>query len=182
MPPQQTGRPHPLPDRANDLWALYREAEAHSDNARILVTLCGFLGCRISEALTVTGADIDLEDKWVSVFGKGDKWRQVPLTDDLIDMLGPRVHQEGRLVTFSERHARRVITQLGEAAGIGRPISSHDLRHTAGSNWFAASRDIRVVQELLGHADVRTTQLYTGIKEDSLRETVEAAATKGSDT
>lgn len=142
-------------------------------------------GCRISEALDLTLARVDLERGLVRVTGKGDRERLVPLGAPAAAALGAWL-AEGRpaLVRgpqpwlFVNRFGRRLSRQgfflklqdHALAAGITRSLSPHKLRHSFATHLLAGGADLRVVQTLLGHADIGTTEIYTHVSGEDLRE------------
>lgn len=170
------GIPHPLPE---GIEGVYRLIEATPDeNRKALIALCGLCGLRVAEALAVKPCDFDLNNMLLTVRGKGDKTRYIPISAKAWTVLQfpvTRAFCNGGLevVGIKDRFARRVITSLGVKAGLRRSISSHDLRATFGTAVYDQTKDIRVVQELLGHASVTTTELYTGVTQAALRKAVE---------
>lgn len=141
-------------------------------------------GCRVSELLGLDLGDLDLEDGVARVIGKGDTQRTVPLgrqavasiRDWLADRLelGPR--SDALFVSLrGSRLSRQAVFEMVRAnavrAGLEPArVSPHVLRHSAATHMIEAGADLRVVQELLGHANVRTTQIYTRVSAHHLRE------------
>ncbi len=170
-PVPAAGMAHPLPNGAVDLRAVLAATwERHQP----LVALCGFVGARVSEARQTTRGDISEHDDgswWIQIYGKGSKVREVPVIDEALPWLQVVENRFGNIITdpkqllapFSDRAARSAITSAGKRAGVSRPISSHDLRHTFASATYSSSMDIRAVQELLGHSSPDTTVRYTDI-------------------
>ena len=158
-PPAPDGEPHPLPNLMDDV----RKMLAVTDGEiRLAIALMGFAGLRISETLMLCWQDIS--DDEILVYGKGSKIRRVPIAPELQAVLdqverGPT----SELFTMSERGLRKAVTTAGERAMIDRPVSSHDLRMTFGTVIYNFTKDLRVVQELLGHASSKTTERYTGV-------------------
>lgn len=170
------GIPHPIPEGIEGVYKLINTAR--QENRKALIALCGLCGCRIGEALAVTPEDFDLDEMTLRIRGKGDKTRYVPISAGAWETLQRPVTRSfcnggGSVVGLKDRFARRVITMLGQQAGLRREIRSHDLRATFGTAVYDKTKDIRVVQELLGHASVETTELYTGITEASKRNAVD---------
>jgi site-specific recombinase XerD len=168
--------PHPLPEGFDGVRKLIEAC--HTEEERSLVALCGMLGCRVSEARSVTPGDFNLGDMTLTIRGKGDKSRIVPLSTEAWDILSTPMTRAfigggGPVVDMTDRRARRTITRLGVRAGLKRHIASHDLRATFATSVYDKTLDIRTVQELLGHSSVETTQLYTGVKMDTMRSAVE---------
>jgi len=158
---------------------------------RALVELLYAAGLRVSEALGLDRADLGLEAAWVRVIGKGDRERVVPVGDVAIDWLArylawPRaawlaaagepddatsplfVSPRGR--RLGRQQAWAVVKRAAERAGLGDRISPHTLRHSFATHLLEGGADLRVVQELLGHASISTTQLYTHLTGERIRE------------
>jgi site-specific recombinase XerD len=143
-------------------------------------------GLRVAEAAALDVDDLDLARHRVRVWGKGGKQRLVPLSDPAVDALrrwladaraelateaSPAaavfVNQRGRRLT--PRDARRVLDRRAVA-----PTHPHALRHTFATHLLDGGADLRVVQELLGHADLATTQRYTHVSKERLRTVFDA--------
>ncbi len=162
------------------------EATALDRRDRALLELLYGTGCRVSEAVGVRLEDLDFDEELIKVTGKGDKQRLVPmgraLRDALRTYLGPqgrsqllRVHSTALLLNargtpLSRQGVDGVIAKRALDAGIERNrISAHVFRHSCATHMLAHGADIRVVQELLGHASIATTQLYTAVSVSSLQ-------------
>lgn len=170
------GIPHPLPEGIDGIYRLI--SVARSEQHKALIALCGLCGCRIGEALSVRPADFNLTEMTLRIRGKGDKTRIVPIGSHAWEILQSPVTRafiDGgtEVVGLKDRFARRVVTSLGVRAGLRRSIASHDLRATFGTEIYNQTLDVRLVQELLGHANVATTELYTGIDSAKMRAAVE---------
>jgi site-specific recombinase XerD len=163
--------PHPIPEGMDGVLAMLEEAEQQEHLN--LVALCGLAGLRVGEAVVARVTDIDTLARTMKVRGKGDKERIVPVSDRLLAILEPTLQMhdldDPRLVPLHERTARKVITRLAERASLARSVSSHDLRATFATAAYERSGDLRAVQELLGHSDSRTTEVYTGISMAAMR-------------
>ena len=167
--------PHPLPEGLDGVRRMV--ACTYRLNDRALLALCGFCGLRIGEAISISWEDIDEMTRTVSVRGKGDRTRIVPISEEAWSLIEP-AYKYARayrcdLIRIADRTARRRITELGIKAGLERPIKSHDLRMTFGTAVYHKTKDLRVVQELLGHADSHTTEVYTGVSSEHRRSAVE---------
>lgn len=165
--------PHPIPEGIPGVLRLI-EACGSNHEKRALIALLGLCGLRIAEALATTPKDIDLELMLLTVYGKGSKVRHVPLSTPALMEIAPAylaAVRENRptLLPWKDRHARATITRLGVRAGLKRTLSSHDLRATFATAAYEKTKDIRVVQELLGHGSVKTTELYTGVTLQNMR-------------
>jgi site-specific recombinase XerD len=147
-------------------------------------------GLRVSEAAGLRIADLDLPERVVTVWGKGSKQRRVPLSPPAAAALsrwlaGPRaelvaaatgpldpadvlfVNRRGKPIT--PRDIRRILDRRAPS-----PTHPHALRHTFATHLLDGGADLRAVQELLGHTDLATTQLYTHVSRERLRRVVDA--------
>lgn len=168
--------PHPLPEGLDGVRRMIEQAKNHQQVA--LVALGGFVGLRISESLNITTDCFDLDAMMLTVRGKGDKTRVVPVSPVAWTNLVPAYalalsHPDKKLVDYKDRFARQVITNLGKRAKLQRKVSSHDLRATFATAAHDKTLNLRVVQELLGHASSQTTETYTGVGVAQMREAVQ---------
>lgn len=144
-------------------------------------------GARISEALQVEQGDIFAEDCFVRLFGKGRKERYVPIGEEALFWLeqyqkfvrpalaNPFLSQDvlylsARGKNLSRMGAWKIIRKYLDMAGIRKHASPHTFRHSFATHLLEGGADLRVVQELLGHADISTTQIYTHLDRSYLRE------------
>lgn len=176
IPTPAKGTPHPLPEGMEGVRRLI--AATRNEKQQALIALCGYCGLRVSEALSVRPDDLDLHEMLLTIRGKGDKSRVVPVSSvcwSVIAVPYTRAACEGgrEVVSLKDRFARRVITDLGRKAGLQRPIASHDLRATFATYIYDKTRDLRLVQELLGHSSSQTTEIYTLVGTKKMREAVE---------
>jgi integrase/recombinase XerD len=153
-------------------------------------------GVRISELIGLDRRDLDLEDGLVRVLGKGSKERVVPVGGSArtaltvyLDRGRPvlaasarRARSAGEAVFLNARGGRitrqgcwKIVRAAGERAGLGGRLSPHVLRHSCATHMLEHGADIRVVQELLGHASLSTTQIYTKVSPERLRAVYDAA-------
>ncbi len=154
---------------------------------KALAELLYSTGARISEALGLDLDDLGMDDRLVRVRGKGNKERLVPIgaparaaIDSYLRRARPALVSRGKgtpALFVNERGARLSrqsagadIEDLAKRAGLRRQVSPHVLRHSFATHLLAGGADIRVVQELLGHASVATTQIYTKVSIDQLRD------------
>ena len=149
-------------------------------------------GCRVSEAVGTNLDDIDLEEKVVRLMGKGSKQRLVPLgsyarNSVVVYLNAGRGELERRSTAkvperralFLNKRGKRISRQsvweivktAGERAGITKTLHPHTLRHSFATHLIQGGADVRTVQELLGHASVTTTQIYTHVSPEALIET-----------
>src|SRR4051794_5556485 len=154
---------------------------------RALLELLYGTGARISEAVGLHVDDLDLTDNTVLLTGKGDKQRRVPVgsyaaaalsaylvrSRPLLAAAGPgssRLFLNSRGGMLSRQSAWVVLRTAAERAGLAAGVSPHTLRHSFATHLLEGGADVRVVQELLGHASIMTTQIYTLVTVDTLRE------------
>lgn len=151
---------------------------------RALLEVLYSTGARISELLDLDVDDVDVDSAMILVRGKGGKERVVPLGLPAIEALQqyvvrarPSLNKRGVAALFlNNRGARmgrqsgfKVVSTAAERAGI-EDVSPHTLRHSFATHLLEGGADIRVVQELLGHTSVTTTQIYTKVSPQHLRE------------
>jgi len=146
-------------------------------------------GLRLAELISLDVDSLDLADNSVPVTGKGAKTRIVPIgrfaRESLKQWLGERARlvKNNETALFVSRAGTRLSTrsvqqrmkQWGLAQGIDSPVHPHRLRHSFASHLLESSSDLRAVQELLGHADISTTQIYTHIDFQHLAKVYDAA-------
>jgi integrase/recombinase XerD len=154
---------------------------------RALLEVLYGTGARISEAVGLDVDDVDLVEGTVLLHGKGGKERLVPvgsyareavsayLTRARPELVAagrgtPGLFLNARGGRLSRQSAWAVLTKTAERAGVTRDVSPHTLRHSFATHLLDGGADVRVVQELLGHASVTTTQIYTLVTVDNLRE------------
>lgn len=142
-------------------------------------------GLRVSELTALDVDDLDRAGQTVRVLGKGRKERIVPFGGQaaraLDAYLGRRTEPRGTLFTnhrggrLSPRAIHAIVRKSAAAAGIVRRVSPHTLRHTFATHLLDAGADLRVIQELLGHSRLSTTQRYTHVGADQLMRVYDAA-------
>jgi integrase/recombinase XerD len=152
---------------------------------RAMLELAYSAGLRVSEWISIGLSDVQLEDGLVRVFGKGSKERLVPIGRSAVGALAlylrelrPRIERgdgKGRLFLnargrpLSRMGAWLILRKHVASAGITTPVSPHTLRHSFATHLLEGGADLRAVQEMLGHADISTTQIYTHVDRDYLR-------------
>ncbi|WP_157561272.1 tyrosine-type recombinase/integrase, partial [Mycobacterium sp. E802] len=154
---------------------------------RALLELLYSTGARISEAVGLDIDDIDTQARSVLLHGKGGKQRLVPIGRPAVSALDaylvrgrpdlarrgrgtPGIFLNARGGRLSRQSAWQVLQDAAERAGITSAVSPHTLRHSFATHLLDGGADVRVVQELLGHASVTTTQIYTMVTVHTLRE------------
>lgn len=156
------------------------------------LALCELLygsGLRISEALNLDLGDARIGEGIVKVMGKGSRERLAPLSDTCLTALKKWLSMRGILAGADEkalftgargkrlnrREAFRIVDKLCQNAGIAGHVSPHGLRHSFATHMLDAGADLRVVQELLGHKRISTTQIYTHLSLDRLLKIYDSA-------
>jgi integrase/recombinase XerD len=153
---------------------------------KALIELLYATGLRVSELIGLRAGDLNLEEGYLTCVGKGDKQRMVPLGQTAADWVR-RYMREGRAALVKQRaspwlfvNARdggplsrvgfwKVLKAYGKAAGLSRDLSPHVLRHSFATHLLERGADLRMIQVMLGHADLSTTQIYTHVLEARLR-------------
>jgi integrase/recombinase XerD len=186
-PPRRLPKAIPLDDIEALLEAASAPAGPLAIRDRALLELLYGTGARISEAIGLAVDDLDRESRTVTLHGKGGKSRIVPVgsyaldaVDDYLVRARPGLAAGGRGTAalllnargapLSRQGAWAVLRAVAERAGLSASISPHTLRHSFATHLLDGGADVRVVQELLGHASVTTTQVYTLVTVDRLRE------------
>ena len=159
--------------------------------ARALLELLYAAGLRVSEAIGLDREDLSVDGGFVRVIGKGDRERLVPVGDVALDWLN-RWLAEGRPELLARGHvaparggplflgdrggrlarqqAFAIVRGAARRAGLSERVSPHTLRHSFATHLLEGGADLRIVQELLGHASISTTQLYTHVTGERVRE------------
>jgi integrase/recombinase XerD len=158
---------------------------------RTLMELLYAAGLRISEALRLDAEDLSLDGSFVRVIGKGDRERLVPIGEIALAWLrryvdtirpgwlaiahvaparGGPVFLTPRGRRLARQQAWTIVKGAAQAAGLGDRVSPHTFRHSFATHLLEGGADLRVVQELLGHATISTTQLYTHVTGERIRE------------
>lgn len=146
-------------------------------------------GLRVSELSNLKISNLTLDQEFISVFGKGDKQRLVPIGEGSIDIVKDWINDRMEMdnVKDSERdylflsnrgkHISRItifvlVKDLAEKAGITKNISPHTFRHSFATHLLEGGADLRSIQEMLGHESILTTEIYTHINVDHLRDQI----------
>jgi integrase/recombinase XerD len=197
-PPVPQGLPKALSEQevASLLSSVTGEGPAQLRDRAVLELLYA-TGMRISELTGLSLSDLALEEQLVRVYGKGGKERLVPLGRYARLATETWLGAGGRPAVVPKRWARRddsdalflnmrggrisrqgawgIVRHYGEKVGLGSRLTPHVLRHSCATHLLDHGADIRVVQELLGHASIATTQVYTRVSPERLRSAYESA-------
>jgi integrase/recombinase XerD len=167
------------------LLAAPRGSEPTTLRDRALLEVMYACGLRASETIGLELADIDMREGFLRARGKGSKERLVPLGRQAITAISAYLRARPKLI--GERHEPKlfvnfrggpltrqglykIVQRHAREAGLGGRMSPHTLRHSFATHLLAGGCDLRAVQEMLGHADISTTQMYTHLSGDRLKE------------
>lgn len=158
--------------------------DAYAIRDRAMLELVYSSGLRASEICGLTLQQVDLEHGFVRVFGKGSKERVVPLGDKARDAVQAYLGSGRPRLVKPKTGSELFITERGKAmsrktlwamvkvaaarAGLGKPVKPHLLRHSFATHLLGGGADLRSIQEMLGHASIGTTQIYTAVESSRL--------------
>lgn len=157
-------------------------------NRAMLETLYS-CGLRVSELVNLKISNLFLDLEFIKVTGKGDKERLVPIGKEAVKYINIYkkevrpllpVKKDSRDILFLNKHGGKLsrvyvfmlIKQLAKAAGIKKKISPHTFRHSFATHLVEGGANLRAVQEMLGHASITTTEIYTHLDREYLRDTI----------
>ena len=157
-------------------------------NKAILEIMYG-CGLRVSEVISLKISYIYIKDEFIRVIGKGDKERLIPISKSIIKTLQLYIEGERKSQNINHKHTdtifinRRgyglsrqmiflIIKDLAEKAGIKKNIGPHTIRHSFATHLLEGGADLRAVQQMLGHSSISTTEIYTHISDQYLREAI----------
>lgn len=184
-------------DEIKSLLSAVTGNDATALRDRAMLELLYGTGIRISELVDISLLDLSLDDQTMRVFGKGSKERIVPVGKYAREALRNWLSKSGREVFIPHQWAHRgdaealflnargrrisrsgvwrILRHYAERAGLADRVTPHVLRHSCATHMLEHGADIRVVQELLGHASIATTQIYTRVTPEKLRSVYEEA-------
>ncbi|MEM9513498.1 MAG: site-specific tyrosine recombinase XerD [Actinomycetota bacterium] len=192
------GLPKPLTeDEVERLLAATSPSDPPGRRDLALLELLYATGARISEAVGLSIGDLDTDQRLVRLFGKGSKERIVPYGGSAATALDGWFSTDGRLAFVPDRWRRRddadavflnqrggrltrqaawnIVKQRAQRAGLTSELSPHSLRHSCATHLLDHGADLRIVQEMLGHASISTTQVYTRVSQERLFDVYRAA-------
>lgn len=172
------------PEEVGRLLGAASGGDPRSLRDRALLELFYSSGLRVSELAALTLQQIDLEAGFLRVFGKGSKERVVPAGSRACQALAAYI-EAGRPALVRSRTGSQVflnnrggplsrvmlwmlVRKYARRAGIARPVKPHALRHSFATHLLAGGADLRAIQEMLGHASISTTQIYTAVEPERL--------------
>lgn len=197
----KVGKSLPKPLSAAEVEALLEEPaklsslEAKRDKAMLELLYAG--GMRVSELVSMNMSHLNLGAGFVRCFGKGSKERIIPIHERAIQALEEYLakarllllRNRGEEALFLNRRGERLTRQgfwlilkaYAKAAGIRKEVTPHTLRHSFATHMLSGGADLRAVQELLGHASISSTQIYTHLTTEHVRQAYEKAHPRAND-
>ena len=189
-------RPKHLPDVLNDdeiteIQETFDRSTPEGERNYVIVEVLYGCGLRVSELVNLKLSNIYADEQYLQVIGKGDKERWVPVNERALDLMLSYIHNvrchlqvqpgEDKYVFLNRRghHLTRqmvfiMLRDAVAAAGIKKKVSPHSLRHSFATELVENGADLRAVQEMLGHESISTTEIYTRLTRDTLRNTIAA--------
>ena len=189
-------RPKHLPDVLNDdeiteIQETFDRSTPEGERNYVIVEVLYGCGLRVSELVNLKLSNIYADEQYLQVIGKGDKERWVPVNERALDLMLSYIHNvrchlqvqpgEDKYVFLNRRghHLTRqmvfiMLRDAVAAAGIKKKVSPHSLRHSFATELVENGADLRAVQEMLGHESISTTEIYTHLTRDTLRNTIAA--------
>ncbi|MBC8227488.1 MAG: tyrosine recombinase XerC [Gammaproteobacteria bacterium] len=175
-------------DQINQLLNITKEDPISLRDKAILELLYSS-GLRLSELVMMNPIDLNLQDKSLTVIGKGNKRRMLPIGSKAVQAITVWLNVRGQLANLDEealfvgnrgtrlsrRSVQNRINHWAKQNGLQKDVYPHLLRHSFATHLLEASGDLRAVQELLGHSDITTTQIYTHLDFQHLSETYDKA-------
>lgn len=193
MESMNVGRSLPKPISINQIRILLEQPaksttpEAKRDEAMLQLLYAS--GMRVSELISLDIEDVNTLDGDVRCFGKGHKERIIPIHQQAATIIEQYVHDarphlahnKNEKALFLNRRGERltrqgfwqILKQYAKQAGLTVPVTPHTLRHSFATHMLSGGADLRAVQELLGHANISTTQVYTHLTTEHIRNTYE---------
>ena len=189
-------RPKHLPDVLNDdeitaIQGTFDRSTPDGERNYVIVEVLYGCGLRVSELVNLKLSNLYAEEQMLQVIGKGDKERWVPINERALGLLenyllhvrshvSPKPGEEKYVFLNRRGHhlSRQMVFMFLKdavaAAGIGKTVSPHSLRHSFATELVQNGADLRAVQEMLGHESISTTEIYTHLTRDTLRNTIAA--------
>jgi len=191
--------PHALPvESVSSMIEVWKGDNPLSARNRALMEIAYGSGLREGELISLTVDRLSLDDMWVRPLGKGSKERMVPLSEPSVHWLGIyvdkwrnmlRSSRSGKTVfltrngnPLSRMTVWNIVSISGKKTGLSHRVHPHTLRHSFATHLLEGGADLRIVQELLGHSDIRTTEIYTSVSRKLLSEAVSKYHPRGRGT
>ena len=175
-------------DEIDAMIAAIDMSKSESHRNRAIIEMLYGSGLRVSELVNLQLSDIFLQEGYMRITGKGNKQRLVPISPEaakwfdywMQDRNQLKIKPEHKDIAFLNRHGRKltramiftIIKNLAKQVGICKIISPHTLRHSFATHLLQNGADLRVIQQLLGHESISTTEIYTHVDIHDLREAI----------
>ncbi|GAB0155582.1 site-specific tyrosine recombinase XerD [Chryseobacterium sp. Alg-005] len=177
-----------LPDINKIIGAIEVNSDLGKRNQCIIEVLYG-CGLRVSELIELKISNINFQENYIKVNGKGNKTRFVPLADYTAELLKSYIDEvrsknkinkkyedilflNSRGTSMSRVIVFLIIKELTDKAGVSKKISPHTFRHSFATHLLQNGADLRYIQEMLGHSSITTTEIYTHLKTEELRDVI----------
>lgn len=177
-----------LPDINKIISAIELNSDLGKRNQCIIEVLYG-CGLRVSELIELKISNINFREHYIKILGKGNKTRFVPLADYTAKLLQSYISEVRSKIKVSKRHEDTlflnsrgtsmsrvivflIIKELTDKAGVSKKISPHTFRHSFATHLLQNGADLRYIQEMLGHSSITTTEIYTHLKTEELRDVI----------
>ncbi|MFN4365011.1 site-specific tyrosine recombinase XerD [Chryseobacterium hispalense] len=177
-----------LPDINKIISAIELDSDLGKRNQCIIEVLYG-CGLRVSELIELKISNINFHEHYIKVVGKGNKTRFVPLADYTAALLLSYISDIRSKIKVSKRYEDTlflnsrgtsmsrvivflIIKELTDKAGVSKKISPHTFRHSFATHLLQNGADLRYIQEMLGHSSITTTEIYTHLKTEELRDVI----------
>ncbi|MEN4762579.1 MULTISPECIES: site-specific tyrosine recombinase XerD [unclassified Chryseobacterium] len=177
-----------LPDINKIIGAIEVDSDLGKRNQCIVEVLYG-CGLRVSELIDLKISNINFNENYIKVNGKGNKTRFVPLADYTAELLRTYIDEvrtrnkinkkyedtlflNSRGTSMSRVIVFLIIKELTDKAGVSKKISPHTFRHSFATHLLQNGADLRYIQEMLGHSSITTTEIYTHLKTEELRDVI----------
>lgn len=164
----------------NDLINSIGEENLLDLRNKTILELLYATGLRVEELVNLKKKDINFKNKYLKVKGKGNKERSVPITDIALKKVNKylkrRKYENEKIFLskngnpLSQRDIRRILKKLIKKMALDKNITPHTIRHSFATHLLERGADLRLVQELLGHSSISTTQIYTHISMEKMKE------------
>lgn len=177
-----------LPDINKIISAIELNSDLGKRNHCIIEVLYG-CGLRVSELIELKISNINFREHYIKIIGKGNKTRFVPLADYTAKLLHSYISEVRSKIKVGKRHEDTlflnsrgtsmsrvivfvIIKELTDKAGVSKKISPHTFRHSFATHLLQNGADLRYIQEMLGHSSITTTEIYTHLKTEELRDVI----------
>lgn len=177
-----------LPDINKIIGAIELNSDLGKRNQCIIEVLYG-CGLRVSELIDLKISNVNFREHYIKILGKGNKTRFVPLADYTARLLQNYIAEVRSKVKVNKKHEDTlflnsrgtsmsrvivflIIKELTDKAGVSKKISPHTFRHSFATHLLQNGADLRFIQEMLGHSSITTTEVYTHLKTEELRDVI----------